>query len=70
MLWYKRTTAKKNLHPRQEKSGSVYFFGATGFLRLKGPTIMDLQKVDFCHFEGQSNEKYLNYFREYPLRSK
>jgi hypothetical protein len=28
------------------------------------------QKVDFCHVEERSDEKSLNYFRDFSLRSK
>jgi hypothetical protein len=28
------------------------------------------QKVDFCHFEEHSDEKSLNYFKDFSLRSK
>ena len=34
-------------------------------------TVMVSQKVDFCHhFEERSDEKSLNYFRDFSLRSK
>jgi len=39
-------------------------------VEFRGSELMDSQKVDFCHSEEQIDEKSLNYFRDFSLRSK
>jgi hypothetical protein len=72
----------RTAHPTQVPTWKLTEYPSSGVLSTKGLNVKiphgflsiansdDFAKSRFRHFEEHSDEKYLNYFRDFSLRSK